>query len=92
MGGDDAAQGMTARQNDAAMVDFGRRNARSLRFGQGGAFRQGTAAGRAPVGFLVDGKDSVAVGADLLHEARLLERHGAAISKSRKRAEIRLRA
>ena len=73
LGGDDAAQGMTARQNDAAVVDFGRRHAGNLRFGQGGALRQGSATGRAPVCFLVDGEDSVAMGADPLHEARLLE-------------------
>ena len=76
LGGDDSAQGMTARQNDAAVVDFGRRNAGNLWFGQGGALGQRSAAGRAPVGFLVDGEDSMAMGANPFHEARLPEAHG----------------
>jgi hypothetical protein len=73
LGRDDAAQGMTARKDYAAVVDFGRRRAGNLRFGQGGALSQRSAAGRAPVGVLVDGEDSVAMGANPFHEPRLLE-------------------
>jgi hypothetical protein len=62
---------MTARQNNAAVVDFGRRHAGNLRVGQGGALSQGSAAGRAPVGFLVDGEDSVAMGTNPFHEAKI---------------------
>ena len=84
---------MTARQNDAAVVDFGRRHAGNLRFGQGGALSQGSAAGRAPVGFLVDGEDSVAVGANPLHEPRLLDGNGVRdIPKPQQGAGIRRQA
>jgi hypothetical protein len=64
---------MTARQNDTAVIDFGRSHAANLRFRQSGALSQGTAAGRTPIRFQVDGEDGVAVGANPFHEARLLE-------------------
>ena len=75
LGGDDAAEGVTARENNASVIDLGRRDSGNLRFGQGGALSQGSAAGRAPIGFLVNCEDGVAMGADALHEPRLLEAH-----------------
>ena len=64
---------MTAWQYDAAMVDFGRRHTGKLRFEQGGVLSQCSAAGRAPVGFLVESQDSMAMGADSLHGAILFD-------------------
>jgi hypothetical protein len=67
LGGDDAAQGVTAGQYDAAVIDLGRRGGGGLWPGQGCALGQCSAAGWAPVGIVVFSEDCVALGADPIH-------------------------
>ncbi|UWZ83299.1 hypothetical protein [Occallatibacter riparius] len=65
---DDAAEGVPAREHDAAVINLRlgcwcaleRRVYRSV--------RQGTAAGWAPVGLVVSSENGVALGADALHQ------------------------
>jgi hypothetical protein len=64
---DNAAEGVAARQDDAAMVDFGFWRGGALECGIDGPVGKGSAAGWAPVGAAVSGEDGVALGADTLH-------------------------
>lgn len=70
--GDDATQGVTARQHDAAMIDFRRRGGAFNGGGKDGACDKGSAAGGAPVGFGVGCKHSVAMAAEAFHDSTIL--------------------
>lgn len=73
----DPAQGMTPRQDDAAVVQFGASRRGDRRLGQDGPVSQGAAAGGAPVGLEIRGQDSVTLRADLLHGCSVANEFGA---------------
>ena len=69
---DDSAQRMTARQNDAAMIDLLRRGRTLGVFnGQAGTLDQCPAASRAPVGGGLFGEHGVAMAANAFHTQKL---------------------
>ena len=69
--GDDAAQSVTAREHDAAMVNLGCW-AHGLRIGGDGfALQQGATAGRAPVGLGLGGENGMAMAANSFHRKRI---------------------
>ena len=62
---DDAADGVTAREQDSAMINFG---FALISFGRKrGALDQSASARRAPVGSGLIGENSVTLGADAFH-------------------------
>ena len=69
---DDAAQGVTARQQDAAMIDLRRRGGGVDRGRSAGEVDDGSATGGAPVGFDLGGNDGVAMAADAFHVSTIL--------------------
>lgn len=63
----DAAEGVAARKDDAAVVHFRRLALRRSVLGNAGAFDEGSAAGRAPVGLGAGGENGVALRAEEFH-------------------------
>jgi hypothetical protein len=70
--GDDATQGVTARQHDTAMIDFRRRGGGWDGGRKAGEFDEGSATGGAPVGFGLGGNDGVAMAAGAFHVSTIL--------------------
>ena len=67
LGRDDAAERVTARQDDAAMIDFRPGCGGACEGGIDGAIGQGSAASGAPVSLVVRSENGMALGADALH-------------------------
>ena len=84
--GNDAANGVTARELNTTVVDPGRRDVLRRECGNGGAQKEGAAAGRAPVGFEFELEHGMAMRADSFHRScdyRCAERGSAKVRCSR---------